>query len=507
MKHLSLHSQGSLLRPLAAFSAGAASVLAFAPFGLWFLAPLCLGILFLLWRDESPRRAFFLGWLFGAGQFGFGFFWLRVSLAEFGGMPLPMAVIAALLLALAMALYPAIAGALTAWLSQGGWRRLAFAAPSAWLLMEWLRQWLLTGFPWLQLGYSQVDSPLAGLAPLGGVMGVTLATALIAGWLTTLTLRKAPRALFISTLLVFSAGALLKGHDWTEPDGPTFRATLLQGNIPQDEKWMDGNLIPTIERYLNLTEASMDSQLIVWPEAAVPAMADEVESLLLAPLQEFARNGDTNILMGILFFEAESGSYFTSMLALGEERSRYDKRHLVPFGEYFPLGFLWKDAIRGLAAVGEDFTAGTAERPLIQVGPWPVGASVCYEALFGEEIRQALPDARFLINVSNDGWFGNSIGPHQHLEIARMRALETGRYMLRATNTGITAGIDHHGKILERLPQFVTGSLDVEVQPFTGLTPYARWGEIPTLLLVVLLGMWARYGLKLTRRGDQSPSD
>ncbi len=244
MKHPSLQRHLHLLRPLTAFSAGSASVLAFAPFGFWFLGPLCLGVLFLLWRDESPRRAFFLGWVYGAGQFGFGLFWVRVSLAEFGGLPLPLAVIAALLLALAMALFPAIAGALTAWLSEGGWRRLAFAAPAAWLLVEWLREWVLTGLPWLQLGYSQVDSPLAGLAPLGGVLGVTLAGALIAGWLTTLSLRRAPRTLPISALLLISAGALLRGHDWTQPDGAAFRAALLQGNIPQDEKWMDGNLIP-----------------------------------------------------------------------------------------------------------------------------------------------------------------------------------------------------------------------------------------------------------------------
>ena len=364
-----------LLQNLAAFVVGTATVAAFAPFGFWFLAPLALAVLFFLWRDAHPRRAFALGWWYGAGLLGFGLFWLRVSLAEYGGIPLPLAVIAALALSLALSLFPAIAGALCAWLSPGGWRRSAFAAPAAWVLVEWLRQWVLTGLPWLQLGYSQIDGPLGGIAPLAGVLGVTLSVALVAGWLAALAGRDGPRTLGVSVMLLIFAAALFRLHHWTEPAGDRFSAALLQGNVPQDEKWLEGNLMPTINRYLEMTEAHAHHRLIVWPEAAVPAMADDVNHLLLEPLQQFATARDTTVLMGILFYEEANDAFFTSMLALDEQRARYDKRHLVPFGEYFPLGFLWKDALRGLATIGEDFTPGSAPTQLLQVGPRPVPAS------------------------------------------------------------------------------------------------------------------------------------
>jgi len=488
---------GNALAPmtLAAFG-GAATVLAYAPFGWWPLAPIGLTLLFWLWRDVGPRRAFVLGWAWGFGLYAFGLFWVRISIAVYGGAPLALAVSAALALAAAMAVFHGAAGALTAWLVRTpDWRRLVFAAPAAWTLTEWLREWAFTGFPWLQIGYSQIDSPLAGLAPLSGVLGVTLGLAFIVGWLAALADPRTPRMLAASlVLLVFGAG-MLRGETWTRPAGEPFRAALLQGNISQDEKWRPGNLIPTIDHYMDLTRKYGDgADLIVWPEAAVPATADELEDLLLQPLQAFAGQEGQVILQGILFHEEPGERYYTSLLALDGGRDRYDKRHLVPFGEYFPLGHLWKDTLRGLATVGEDFTPGEAAQPLVHAGRWDIGVSICYEILFGEEIREALPQARFLVNVSNDGWFGDSLGPHQHLEIARMRALETGRYLLRATNTGITALIDDTGAIVDRLPQFEHGGLVVDVEPREGVTPYARWGNWPAITLGILLAVWGRYG-------------
>jgi apolipoprotein N-acyltransferase len=457
-------------------------------------------MLFFLWRGANRREAFVLGGLYGVALYGVGFFWVRISIAEYGGAPLPLAVTSALLLASAMALYPAAAGALAAWLTPPGWQRLAFAAPATWTLAEWLRGWLFTGFPWLQLGYSQVDGPLSGLAPLGGVLAVTLATALLAGWIAALADPRAPRHLVISIVLLGSGAWALRGHEWTRPDGPIFRAALLQGNVAQEEKWLAGNLRPTIDRYFEMTAAHADSDLIIWPEAAIPALAHEIEDMVLRPLQDFAVTQDAAVVLGVLYQENPGGSYYTSLLSLDHGRDRYDKRHLVPFGEYFPLGFLWKDAIRGLATVGEDFTPGTAPAPIIEAGGWRLGTSICYEILFGEEVRQALPGAQVLVNVSNDGWFGDSIGPHQHLEIARMRALETGRYLLRATNTGITAVIDPRGKITGRLEQFRKDTLTADVTPRSGLTPYARWGEWPALALSTLLALWGRYSRRLSRR-------
>lgn len=475
---------------------GAATVLAFSPFGWWPLAPAGLALLFWLWRDAGPRRAFLIGWAWGFGLFAFGLFWVRVSIAVYGGAPLSLAVGAALLLAAGMATFHGAAGALAVWLVRTpGWRRAVFAAPAAWTLAEWAREWFFTGFPWLQLGYSQIDSPLAGLAPLGGVLGVTLGLAFIAGWLAALSDPRTPKSLAASLVLLLLGAALLRGESWTRPAGEAFTVALLQGNIPQEEKWRAGNLLPTIDQYLDLTRQFSDrAELIVWPEAAIPTTADELEELLLEPLQAFTEREGKTLLQGILFHEEPGGRYFTSVLALDGGRDRYDKRHLVPFGEYFPLGYLWKDSLQGLATVGEDFTPGTADKPLVHAGGRTLGVSICYEILFGEEIRDAVPEAQALVNVSNDGWFGDSLGPHQHLEIARMRALETGRYLMRATNTGISALIDDQGRILDQLPQFVRGGLVGEVEPREGLTPYGRWGNWPVVALGLLLAGWGRYG-------------
>ena len=472
----------------------------FSPFGYWPLVPATLAVLFFLWHRASRREAFVLGWLYGMGLYGVGFFWVRISIAEYGGAPLPLAVTSALLLASAMALYAAAAGALAAWLAPPGWQRLVFAAPATWTLAEWVRGWLFTGFPWLQLGYSQIDGPLSGLAPLGGVLGVTLATALVAGWIAALADRHTPRHLVLSVALLVSGAWALRGYEWSRPDGPIFRTALLQGNVPQEEKWLAGNLLPTIDRYFEMTAAHAGSDLIIWPEAAIPALAHEIEEMVLQPLQDFATRQDAAVVLGVLYQENPGGRYYTSLLSLDHARDRYDKRHLVPFGEYFPLGFLWKDALRGLATVGEDFTAGAARAPVIEAGRWRLGTSICYEILFGEEVRQALPEAQVLVNVSNDGWFGDSIGPHQHLEIARMRALENGRYLLRATNTGITAVIDPHGEVTGQLEQFRKDTLTADVSPRSGLTPYARWGEWPALAMATLLAAWGRFSRRLPPR-------
>lgn len=478
---------------VAALAAGAASVLAFAPFGAWPLAPVALALLFLLWNEASPRRAFVIGWAFGMGLFSFGLFWVRISISVYGGAPEAFAVAAALALAAFMAAFHGLAGALAARLTRPGtWQRAAFAAPAAWTLLEWVRGWLFTGFPWLQLGYSQIDGPLAGLAPLGGVLGVTLGVALVAGWAAALAVRGAPRALAISLGLLVLGSLLARDHSWTHPDGEPIRVTLIQGNVAQEDKWAVDSLYPTAEIYLELTGDRQNSDLIIWPEAALPAFADEIEDTLLTPIQDWAREHGNTVLLGALFRDPDDEHYFTSMLSLNEDRDRYDKRHLVPFGEYFPLGFLWKDAVRGLATMSEDFTAGDADKPLLDAGPWPVGGSICYEILFGEEVRQAMPEARMLVNVSNDGWFGDSLGPHQHLEIARMRALENGRELLRATNTGITAVVGPDGRVRERLPQFERGALETEVQPRAGLTPYSRWGGLPVIVLSLLLAIQTR---------------
>ncbi len=468
---------------LLAFLAGALCVLAFAPFSRGWLAPLSLALLFLLWKDETPRRAFFLGWSWGMGLMGFGVFWLHNSIAQFGGLNLPLAVFITLLFAAFLALFPGLAGWLANRWFHGRRARLLLAYPALWVLVEWLRSWLLTGFPWLSLGYAQIDSALAGYAPLLGIYGVSLAVALVAG---ALVLWRSPWILLLP--VVGLGGLLLRQLAWVEPAGAPFVASLVQASIPQEKKWLPSQLRPTLEFYVGETEKLVHSRLVIWPETAVPAYADRVEKSFLQPLHEHLRAQGRDLLLGIPVRE-EDGRYFNSLLSLGASgRGRYDKRHLVPFGEFMPFATLLQPLVRMLAIPMSSFSAGDGRRPpLLQLAGHPAGMSICYEDAFPTETAQALPEAAFLVNASNDAWFGDSLAPHQHLEMARMRALENGRYMLRATNTGISAIMDEQGRVLESLPWGKRGVITGKVQPLAGSTPWARGGNWPLLLLTLLM--------------------
>ncbi|MCB1801274.1 MAG: apolipoprotein N-acyltransferase [Gammaproteobacteria bacterium] len=476
---------GSPLGQLAlAFAAGAVSVLAFAPFELAPLAVLALALLFYLWR-HPPRPGFntWTGLAFGAGLMGFGVFWLRISIAQFGGVNLPLAITATLLLVAFMALYYGLAG----WLAERLLRRadpisLLLLFPALWVLGEWLRGWLLTGFPWLALGYSQIDMPLAGLAPLGGVYLVSFAVALSAALINLL-----PRpGAMIGLLVLWGAAFALQGKSWVSTAGDPFQASLLQGNIPQAQKWNASMRRPTIELYLDMTAAS-DSRLVVWPETAVPAFVSEVDDSLLVPLHESLREQGRDVLLGIVDGRRD-GDYFNAMLSLGVGgRTYYHKRHLVPFGEYLPLDKLIRPLLDWLHIPMSDFAVGADQQPLPTLAGYPAGIDICYEDAYATEILRALPQATFLVNASNDAWFGDSLAPHQHLEIARMRALESGRYLLRATNTGISAVIDQHGTLRGVAPQFKRAVLTEQVVPLQGSTPFVRWGNTGVIALAVFL--------------------
>jgi apolipoprotein N-acyltransferase len=466
-----------------AFVAGALGVLAFAPFSQGWIALLSLALLFFLWREETPRRAFFLGWSWGMGLMGFGVFWLHNSIARFGGLNLPLAVFITLVFAAFLALFPGVAGWLANRLAGDGKARLLLAYPAFWVLVEWLRSWLLTGFPWLSMGYSQIDSAHAGYAPLLGIYGVSLATALVAG---ALVLWRSPWILLLP--VVGLGGMALKRVQWVEPAAPPFVASLVQASIPQERKWLPSQLRPTLEFYVAETEKRVHSRLTVWPETAVPAYADKVEENFLRPLHEHLKAQGRDLLLGVPVREAD-GSYFNSMLALGASgRGRYDKRHLVPFGEFMPFATVLRPLARMLAIPMSSFSKGdTGSPPRLTLVGQAAGVSICYEDAFPMETRQALPEATFLVNASNDAWFGDSLAPHQHLEMARMRALENGRYLLRATNTGISAVIDERGRLLKALPWGRRGVVSESVQPLKGSTPWAGGGNWPVLLLCGLM--------------------
>lgn len=481
-----------MLKLLIAFCSGVAASFAFAPYGLWWTTPITLAILFTLWLDCTPVQAFLRGWAFAAGLLGVGTIWIHHSMSVFGGMPLPLALFLALLLASLMALYYGLAGFLAVRLSTHAPLHARLTASAlAFVAMEWLRSWFLTGFTWLTIGFSQIDSPLSGFAPIGGVLLVSLLSALTAALLVVIIKGKRQHQIAAAILIAstWTTGGLLDSKEWTRASGTPLKVTLLQANIPQDQKWLPEMLEPTLQYYTSETMKHLDSDLILWPESAITALRQRVDESLLKPLSRKLAENKTILVTGILT-NPQGESYYNNLLSLGENEAIYDKRHLVPFGEYFPLGYLWKESFKGLATIGDDFTAGDADKPLLQVNGHQAGASICYEIIFGEEIREALPEADFLLNMSNDAWFGTTVGPLQHFEMARMRALENGRYLLRATNTGVTAIIDPQGRVQQRLPQFQRAELSGTFIPYQGSTPYSRHGHLAFWLLWGTLLAW-----------------
>ncbi len=484
-------------RPLLALGAGSLAVLSFAPFGLFPLAAIACALFYQALSGTTPGAALWRGWLFGSGLFGFGIFWIRISLDEFGNMEAWVAHLLTALFIGLMALFYGVTGWLIRRLERDrrNWTGPLLLMPGIWVLVEWLRSWLLTGFPWLSLGYGQIDGPLAGYVPLLGIHGVSLLVALSGGLLWgafngQAHPRHAPFAALMALIALCFIGAALKRIDWTHPSGHPFQAALIQANIPQAVKWDPEARLMIAETHVDLTLEHLDADLIVWPETALPDFLHQIRKPLIDPLAERARREGFEIVLGIPVLDLESGRYFNGLLAIGSQESVYTKRHLVPFGEFTPFKS-WLGPLAELFAVPmSDFSPGTG-RPLLQVGPHQVGASICYEDAFPGELIESLPEAVYLINVSNDAWFGDSLAPHQHLEIARMRALETGRFLLRATNTGISAIIDHRGQLVAQLPLFVRGVITAEVQPREGLTPFARFGNAPAVglgCILVLIG-------------------
>ena len=472
---------------IAALAAGAATVAGFAPAAAYPLPFLTLAGLLLVWlRAATPLAAFWTGFAFGAGLFGVGASWVYVSLHDFGAMPAPLAAIATLVYCAILSLYPAAAGWCLARLQPGRVAAAVVAFPALWTFLEWMRGWVFTGVPWLAIGYSQVDSPLAGFAPVVGVYGVSFAAALCAGLLGVVITghRRARIACGAALLFTMGIGSVLKSIAWTSPHGEPIRVALLQGNIPQDLKFQAERYARTLATYKGLIEASR-AQLIVLPETAIPRFLDAVDPAYLRDLARIAVERNADILIGVPIRDPD-GRYFNSVISVGASPTqRYDKSHLVPFGEFVPPGLGWM--VKTLSIPLSNFSSGPGNaRPLALAGQL-VAPNICWEDAFGEEIIRALPQATLLANVSNVAWFGDSLAPSQHLQIARMRAIEAGRTMLRATNTGVTAIIDPQGKVVASLPQFTEGALSGEARGYTGASPYVRFGNMPIVLACVVL--------------------
>jgi apolipoprotein N-acyltransferase len=459
-------------------------VLAFAPFELHPLAFLTLALLVHSWMHAPPRRAAWLGFWFGLGLYGAGASWVYVSMNQFGGMYGPVAAVATLGFCAFLALYPALAGWVQARMPAGDALRATLVIPAAWVLFEWMLSWIFTGFPWLALGYTAPGWPLQGYAPLGGVYAVSFLTLSIAGMLWLVARR---RPIFLAAIvLVVGIGEGLRHVAWSTPEGQPFEAALLQGNIDQELKFRPDRAARILETYARLAEDTR-ARLIVFPETALPAFLDRIDPAYLARLDAIGKRNDGDLLVGVPFRRARD-EYYNSVLTLGAStRQIYHKVHLVPFGEFVPPGFRWTLDLMSIPL--SDFSRGAVDQPPLTAGGQRVAVNVCYEDAFGAEIARSLPEATLLVNVSNVAWFGDSLAPAQHLNIARLRAIETGRMHLTATNTGITAAIDRDGRVLKRLPQFAEGRLEVAAQGYSGATPYVRLRDWPIVLIsLAILG-------------------
>ncbi|MBN8442272.1 MAG: apolipoprotein N-acyltransferase [Thauera sp.] len=489
---------------LLALLAGGASVFAFAPFGLFPVALLSLALLAgLLNRAARPREGFALGFAWGFGSFAAGVSWLYVALNRYGGMPMPLAALAIALFCAYLALYPALAGALFVRLRSGGALAKAMLFGALWLSAEWLRGVVFTGFPWLAVGYSQTPpSPLAGYLPLIGVYGVggLLAfAAALAGLVAWRPARQAlPAAVFVIVLLAGGAG--LRLVQWTAPDGEPLSVALIQTNFEQSMKWSPEHFVEVLRGNAQLVRETA-APLVVLPETTLPTLVDRLPEGYLELLRGFMREHGGELVLGVFRSEPASDGaktateadlrIYNAAISLGEGPTQtYAKQHLVPFGEYSPPLFGWFYRLVDIPM--SDQTRGAPDQPPMAIAGQRIALNICYEDLFGAELIRALPQATLMLNISNLAWYGDSLAQPQHLQIARVRALETGRPMLRSTNTGMTAVVQPDGRVAAVLPEFQRGVLRAEVRGYQGMTPYAHWGDraalgIAALVLTLLL--------------------
>jgi len=486
---------------------GALQTLPFVHTAWWPLQWLCITVLAHRVLRASVRRAALLGLAFGTAWLVAGVWWLFVSMHRYGNLPAWLAALAVLALALALAIYPALAMAAAArWRSGSLWRDMVgFGA--AWLLAELARTWLFTGFPWLASGYAQVDSPLAVLAPWVGVLGIgAVLAALAVLWAQAASHRVAAAAGAVALALAAWAGP--SSH--SRP-GATLSVSLLQTNVPQDEKFVIEQLPHTL-RALAADLASARGQLVIAPETAVPLLPSQLDELApgyMAALAERFGTPARAAIIGVPLGDYDRG-YSNSVIGVTGANAaaapyRYDKQHLVPFGEFIPTGFRWFTTLLNIPL--GDFMRGVGNPPSFAFAGERIAPNICYEDLYGDELALRFADdasaPTMFANLSNIGWFGDTIAIAQHLNISRMRTLEFQRPMLRATNTGATAIIDHRGHVVAALPPFVRGVLEGQVQGRSGVTPYAWWasraGLWPYLVLGVLGCLWSALRKRATR--------
>jgi len=468
-----------------AISAGILLTLSFSPFDYYYCCFIAIVLFKLCLNKTSPQQAIIIGLLFGLGLYGSGVSWVYVSmmLGNHGFSIIPF--VMTLLFCSFWAIFPALFAYLyIKFQTKNLFDSWSFA--TFWLLVEYIKgEWILNGFPWLQVAYSQIDTPLAGYIPLFGSYGTGFIIVFISSLLITVVQKKR----FLSLLCiigVFIVGNFLNQIDWVTQAGTPFKATLIQGNIAQKDKWQVGNKNKTLKQYADDTRVHWDSGLIVWPETAIPSYYADVKDNYLLMLNAEAVEHNTAIVTSLPYRDEQQNLY-NSVFVIGQGVGVYKKIHLLPFGEYLP----WQPVSGYLLSYLDirlgQFSEGDKNQALLSAAGYQFVTSICYEDAFGQLSIDQIKGAKFLVNVTNDGWFDGSIEPYQHMQIARMRALEAGRYLLRATNTGVTAIISEKGKIIKVAPVAERVAISAMVQPLQGLTPYAKVGDKQTIWLVFLL--------------------
>lgn len=473
---------------------GLLSVLAFAPFKLFPLLYFTVAAMFVRWsRARSSGEAAGQGFAFGLGFYGGGVGWLYFTVHTQAQAPEAVALLCAVALVCYLALFPTVVGWVQHRLARRPVVRLLLLIPAVWTLAELLSGWLFSGFPWMSMGVSQAPwSPLVGFAPLLGGHGLTWLVLVVAGLLALARLKGNMGYGLLATLLLMAGWGLQK-LDWTEPVGAPVSVALVQGNIDQVSKWDVDKLIYTLDIHTELAERSR-ARLIILPETAFPIFLDDVPPSYLDRLRQRALTNGGDLLLGVPLYTRDRQQYLNSVMSLGTAPTQiYSKNHLVPFGEYIPLkwAFGWLYNYMNIPLV--DFRRGGYDQKPLAVAGQTVALTICYEDVFGHELRQPVPAATLMANISNDAWFGATHAPWQHLQMVQMRALESGRWWLRATNTGVTALVNERGFVVKTMPQFVPGVLEGEAQGRRGVTPYVRYGDYPLWLgsgLILLLAVW-----------------
>ena len=481
-----------------AFFAGLLIPFGFAPFHLPGLTILGIALLYAQIKSQTLKQSFLTGFVFGLGFLGFGVSWVYISIHEYGHLNALVSTLITLLFVVYLALYPGLVAVLYNKLSTR--RSLLFSCllfSSIWCLVEWLRSTFIGGFPWLLLGFGQIDTPLKYLLPIVGVYGVGFLTCLAATFLVTTTqaLQFRKYLWLLAFIGVLLAPSILKYQQWTTISDTPISVGVIQANLSMRDKWDESLFWQLLQQYKqSISQLMGKKKLIVLPESAIPVpesyVSDFIDSINLQATQS-----GSSVLLGIPQpADSDEAYYYNTLISLGEAHGSYVKQHLVPFGEFIPQPF--EQLIHWLGVPSANLKPGEKNQSLIQVHNHPIATLICYELAYPQLLRQQLPKAEWIVSISDDGWFGHSLAMYQQLQMAQVLSMQTGRYQVVSNNDGLSSIINTQGNIIASLPALSSGILESDVYPATGATPWTYLGDMPTLFISLLTLLFSCLGLR-----------